>query len=148
MLQQNGATPLPEFFVGKTITNERITNFMENKHGILSEALGKPETKAIWYSRDHVAKWLFELDKAGADGMRVYFGAYGENDTYANQLCLQMVLTIANPSTGGHNDITIEDATDFTDRSIEPGKTGSKDRDLNTGSPCPPICDGGMDFPQ
>lgn len=149
MLQENGATPLFESFVGKAVTNERVKRFMQTKHGLLSNALGKPETKAIWFSRDHVANWLFEIDKAGADGMRIYFGAYGENDAYPGQLCLQMVLTTAHPVPGGHQDISIENAADFTARSIDNTSIIGKNRDLNTGSPCPPICDpGGMNFPE
>lgn len=148
MLQQNGATPLPAFFVGKTVTNDRITRFIQTKHGLLSDALGKTETRAVWYTRDHIAQLVEEMDRAGADGMRIYFGAQGENDPYPGQLCLLMVLTNANTNTGGHNDITIEDATDFQSRSLLDSGDGARKRDFNTGSPCPPICDTGMNYPQ
>jgi hypothetical protein len=148
MLQQTGATPLPSFFVGKSITNNRIKLYMETKHGLLSEALGKTETKAIWYSRDHVAQWLSEIDKAGADGMRIYFGAQLDNEDYAGQLCLLMVLTMGNSQAGIHTDITIEDADDFEARSLPVTEGQTHTRDFNTGSPCPPICNNGMNFPQ
>jgi len=148
MLQQNGAAPLPSFFVGKTITNDRITRFMDTKHGLLSEALGSPETKAIWYSRDHVSQWLEELDRAGADGMRIYFGAQGETDDYPGQLCLLMVMTTANTQSGGHTDIKLEDAPDFQARDLQPTGGKAVTRDFNTGSPCPPLCEPGMGFPE
>lgn len=137
MLQQNGATPLPFFFVGKTLTNQRISNFLATKHAILSEGLGKTDTKSVWYTRDHIAQLLEEMNRSGADGLRVYFGAYGENETYSGQLCLLMVMTEPKGQTGGHKDITIEDAADFQARSIDENRT----RDFNVGSPCPPICD-------
>jgi hypothetical protein len=146
MLQQGGATPLPNFFVGKTITNNRVTQFMATKHGLLSDALGKTETRAIWYSRDHVEQWLQEIDKAEGDGLRVYFGAYSENEDYAGQLCLLMVVTQANTSNGSHTDITIEDAPDFEARAFKAGN--GRNRDFNIGSPCPPICDEGIGFPE
>jgi hypothetical protein len=148
MLQQNGAVPMPSFFVGKTVTNNRVRRFIETKHQLLSDALGKAETKAIWYSKDHVAQWLSEIDKAGADGMRIYFGAQGEEEDYPGQLCLLMVLTKANPQTGGHVDFTVENASDFEARSFGTNEQEHRKRDFNTGSPCPPICDEGMGFPQ
>jgi len=145
MLKQNGAPQMPEFFVGKAITSERITRFLQTKHPLLSNALGRPDTKSIWYSREHVAQWLSEIDKAGGDGMRIYFGAQGEQEAYPGQLCLLMVLTVSNPQTGGHTNITVEDATDFVDRSLSPEGEEVISRDFNTGSPCPPICDGDGD---
>ena len=140
MLNQNGATQLPEFFVGKTITKERIQRFQETKHVLLSDDLGKAETKSIWYSRQHVSQWLSEIDKAGGDGMRIYFGVQGEQETYPGQLCLLVVLTVPNPQTGGHKEISVEDAIDFQDRSMSPEEAEEYCRDFNTGSPCPPIC--------
>ncbi|MBO9573378.1 MAG: hypothetical protein J7497_14395 [Chitinophagaceae bacterium] len=142
MLNQNGAPQMPEFFVGKTITGERIARFIQTKHALLSNALGKPDTKFIWYSRNHVAQWLSEIDRAGGDGMRVYFGAQGEQEAYPGQLCLLMVLTMADPLTGGHTNITVEDAPDFIDRQLTPEEVEAIHRDFNTGSPCPPLCDG------
>ncbi len=145
MLQENGASPLPFFFVGKSTTNDRITRFMNSKHALLSNAMGKPETRAIWYSRDHIAQLLTEIDNAGGDGMRIYFGEHSSTEDYPGQLCLLMVLTKQQGSS--HKDITIEDSNNFSARSLE--MTDGKTRDFNCGSPCPPICDEeGMDFPQ
>ncbi len=148
MLQQNGATPVPSFFVGKSITNDRVSRFISGKHALLSDDLGSTKTKAIRYSRDHVAQWLSEIDKAEADGMRIYFGTQSETDDYPGQLCLLMVMTKPNTESGGHSDITIEDAPDFEARSLPSDPAAPRKRDFNTGSPCPPICDPGMDFPQ
>jgi len=144
MLQQNNAQPLPFFFVGKTITNQRIANFQGSKHPLLSDAIGKPETKAIWYTRDHITQLLSEMSNADADGLRIYFGTYGEGENYPGQLCLLMVMTQAGEN-GSHVDISIEDATDFQARSLDV----TNPRDFNVGSPCPPICDViGMEYPQ
>lgn len=143
MLEQNGATSLPFFFVGKTITNQRIQRFAATKHQLLSENLQKQDTKAIWYTKDHIELLLEEMKKAEADGLRIYFGAYGENENYSGQLCLLMVMTTAGPN-GSHVDITIEDAPDYQARSIDEDRP----RDFNVGSPCPPICDEGIDYPK
>ena len=137
MLQQNGARPLPFFFVGKTLTNERILRFAQTKHPVLSEKISKPDTRSIWYTKEHITFLLEEMEKANADGLRIYFGAYGEKDTYNGQLCLLMVMTKPDELTGGHSDITLEDQPDFQLRSAE----GNTPRDFNVGSPCPPMCD-------
>lgn len=143
MLQQDGAKALPFFFVGKTITNERILRFKKTKHNLLSNAMGKTETQAVWYTKEHIAHLLEEMNRADADGLRIYFGTYGENDAYSGQLCLLMVMTQA--AGNAHKDITVEDAPDFQARSID----GVKPKDFNVGSPCPPICDEeGMEFPK
>lgn len=118
MLKQNGARPLPFFFVGKTLTNERILRFAQTKHPVLSEKISKPDTRSIWYTKEHITFLLEEMEKANADGLRIYFGAYGEKDTYSGQLCLLMVMTKPDELTGGHSDITLEDQPDFQLRSV------------------------------
>lgn len=148
MLQSNGARPLPPFFIGQQITQDRIDRFVQEKHPLLSNAIGKPDTKAIWYSRDHVAQWLSEIDKNGADGMRVYFGTQGDTEDYPGQTCLLMVLTKKDEVTGVHTDFTIEEEADFNDRSINKNEDSNLKRDFNTGAPCPPICGTGVSFGQ
>lgn len=143
MLKQDQARPLPFFYVGRKVTKQRVAKFLKTKHVLLSKELNKPETKAVWYTRDHISLLLEEMDHAGADGLRIYLGAYEEHENYSGQLCLLMVMTKANLKTGGHMDITVEDASDFQSRSID----NTSPRDFNVGSPCPPICDEeGMEF--
>lgn len=166
--------PLPEIFVGKEVINQRVRNFLQSKHPILSQALseaGAPreETRSIWYSRDHIATWVDEMDLMEADGMRVYLGAYGEEEAPApGQLCLLMVLTRAASDGNVHADIILEDETGYDQRqqtarkrSMENGLTqggltggdlfagAGLPREYNYGSPCPPVCNGqGPAFPQ
>ena len=144
MLKQDAARPLPYFYVGTTITNERVSRFSQSKHALLSEKLGKPDTKAVWYTKEHIAQLLQEMEHAGADGLRIYLGEYGEDENYSGQLCLLMVMTKETEGIGAQSDITIEDAPDFQARSVD----GQKPRDFNVGSPCPPICNLGMAYPK
>jgi hypothetical protein len=136
MLQENAARPLPYFYVGTTITNDRVARFSNNKHALLSEQLGKPDTKSVWYTKEHIAQLLSEMEHADAGGLRIYLGEYGEEENYSGQLCLLMVMTKDEENSGVQLDITIEDAADFQARSID----NKKSRDFNVGSPCPPIC--------
>jgi hypothetical protein len=149
--------PLPPIFVGKDIINQRVKLFMQNKHPLLSEALtagGTPreETRTIWYSKEHVATWLNEMELMNADGMRVYFGAYGnEENRPVGQMCLLMVLTRAGADGQSHKDIILEREPDFDtrvqaglsrSRSFGDGNDEGKPREYNYGAPCPPICAG------
>lgn len=140
MLKSDGAQALPFFFVGKTTTKARIARYAETKHPVLSREMNKPDTKSIWYTKEHISFLLDEMNNADADGLRIYFGAYGEQENYSGQTCLLMVMTKPGEQTG-HIDISVEDEPDFQARSVD----GSGRRDFNVGNPCPPMCDDGDD---
>lgn len=148
--------PLPPIFISEAITQQRIARYAANKHPLLSNALVvggnfKDDTKSIWYSKEHIETWLDEINYSNADGMRIYFGEYGQEDgAFAGQLCLIMVTTRLNTVTGGHEDIVLENEPDFADRLevYEQNQSVSKDcsdnleseKGYNYGAPCPPIC--------
>jgi hypothetical protein len=148
----NSPKPLPFFFIGRDMSAARITNYLQQKHPLLSGALGKDETKNIWYSREHIAKLLEEIDHAGGDGLRVYFGAYeADRELAAGQLCLIMVPTRSANINGNdvHEDVLLEEQSDFAARSSvekdiilmpDDSPLFGTDKDFNVGSPCPPEC--------
>ena len=159
MLSQTTSRPLPAIFIGKDLIVKRIKRYLQNKHPLLSQDLSKDgtpreETRSIWYSREHVATWLEEMDHYQADGIRVYFGAYGDNEEGRppGQLCLLMVPTRQGDNNMIHNDIILEEEPDFAQRQqsgTQPRTRGLGDdllttkprtREYNYGSPCPPVC--------
>jgi len=156
--------PLPAIFIGKESINNRVNNYLSNKHPLLRNAQKaisdeREETKTIWYSREHIETWLNEMNLLNADGMRIYFGAYGEEDTdVAGQLCLLMVLTRTAENSTTHDDIIYENEPDFADRSAETNSRSINEdglegegnpKEFNYGSPCPPICrDQNPSFPE
>ncbi len=144
--------PLPVFYVGKQVTKDRIKNFQDIKHPLLSQALGKQDTKCIWYAKEHFAKLLEEIEQVNGDGMRIHFGMYEEGHQFEGQLCL--LFTATREKTIGndvvHTNVFLENEPDFEDRSSLPrdfpgfpGDEPGNIRDFNYGSPCPPLCDGG-----
>jgi hypothetical protein len=140
--------PLPFFFVGQTLVNQRSADFISQKNNLLSEALGKPDTRTIWYSREHIAGLLDEIDHAGGDGLRVAFGMYEPGHQFEGQLCLVMNPTRAVPEGDAvlHQVVILENEPDFAARSAveKSGLFGGllgKKKGFNLGSPCPPICD-------
>lgn len=143
--------PLPFFFVGKAVTNDRIKNYADNKHPLLSTAIGKPDTKNIWYSKEHIAKLLEEINLVdGGDGIRIHIGMYESSHEFAGQTCLLMTTTkeVISGETITHQDIFIEEQPGFSERSALPRAIAfpgndplSQKKDFNYGSPCPPRCE-------
>lgn len=151
--------PLPFFYVGNQVAADRISRFKNQKHNLLSQSLGKPDTRSIWYSKDHFVKLLEEIEFAGGDGIRISFGMYEEGHEFAGQLCLLFNSTRARVAGNMlvHSTVILENEPDFTERSSLPREiihfpgdgTTTDIRDFNLGSPCPPRCededDGGDD---
>ncbi|MVT11044.1 hypothetical protein [Chitinophaga tropicalis] len=143
--------PLPFFYVGKKLSADRITRFQKQKHNLLSQALGKPDTRSIWYSKEHFVKLLEEIEFAGGDGIRIHFGMYEEGHQFAGQLCLLFTSTrekmVGNAVT--HSNVILEHEANYAERaSLErevilfPGDGSVEDiKDFNLGLPCPPRCD-------
>ena len=119
MSNQGSITPLPFFFVGKEKTEERVENYESKKRSLLSTALGKPETKNIWYSKEHIAKLLEEVELAGGDGLRIHFGMYEAGHEFEGQLCLLMTTTreVKIGESVVHQNVVMEDEPGFTERS-------------------------------
>jgi hypothetical protein len=141
--------PLPFFYVGKQMSKERITRFKNQKHNLLSQALGKPDTRSIWYSKEHFTKLLEEIDFAGGDGIRIQFGMYEAGHEFEGQTCLLFNTTRESiiGTVISHVNVVLENEPDYLDRSSLPreiisfpgGQIGDI-RDFNLGSPCPPSC--------
>jgi hypothetical protein len=107
--------PLPFFFLSSTTIITRITNYLNLKYKVLSETIGKQETKCIWYSKEHIIQLLEEIEAVNGDGVRFYLGSYeATNENSPNQLCLLMVTTRANQE--GHQDVILEEEANFNDR--------------------------------
>ena len=137
--------PLPFFFVGKEVTEQRKINFTTHKHPVLTQQLGREDTRSIWYTREHIAKLLEEIDAAQGDGIRLYFGAYETGHEFAGQLCLVMNVTRERNVAGSisHINVVQEDEPSFATRSQQERSTnvlGGSIKDYNFGSPCPPRC--------
>jgi hypothetical protein len=158
MLNHQTVKPLPDIFIGKELLDSRVARYLTRKHPVLSKQLSgdgpyREDTRSVWYTREHVESWLEEIRHLNADGMRVYFGAYGDNEEGRppGQLCLLMVMTRSDGSGRLHGDIILEDESDFEARlqgarskALDPGagilSQTSIPKEYNYGAPCPPIC--------
>jgi hypothetical protein len=150
MPEQPPARPLPFFYVGKQEASQRIQKFLDDKHPLLTDAIGKTDTKSVWYSFQHIEELYKELVYLNADGLRLYYGAYDSQHEYSNQLCILMVPTFLNSSMK-HEDLILENSDDFIERLGGEENIGNteeiteliaKYKEFNYGSPCPPVCPG------
>ncbi|QEM09038.1 hypothetical protein [Mucilaginibacter rubeus] len=150
MENQKTLIPLPPFFVDNDVTTGRINEFASKKNLMLSQAIGKPDTKSIWYSKAHITQLLDEIERANGDGLRMYFGTYESGHRFEGQTCLLMYATraVRQGSHTIHSDVIPEHEHDFADRSSiardfseQVDSDPEKERGFNFGSPCPPLCD-------
>lgn len=137
--------PLPGTFIFKEEVNKRVTNYLNLKHPVLSNALGREDSKSAWYSLDQFEELMREMYYLNADGVRIYFGAYDNNDpNYPGMLTVIFVPTYLNEDTGKHTDVVIDDEQDFTQRcdsKTAVSMTRSIPKNLDTLGLCPPSCD-------
>ncbi|MBE5320121.1 hypothetical protein IM793_13215 [Pedobacter sp. MR2016-19] len=139
--------PLPLFFVSKAVLKNRVADYQKNKLPLLSKAIGKPETKSIWYTKDHIAKLLAEIEYVNGDGLRLYFGSYdAQHPSFAGQQCILMTVTREEfvGDSVRHINVFLEEQPGFEARisiTREFSANDSSERNFNFGSPCPPACD-------
>lgn len=142
-MSSRNAKPLPEIFIYKEQVDELVSNFLTNKHPLLSSPISKDESKSAWLSLEQFEQLVKEMYYQNADGVRVYFGAYSEtHPTYANQLTIVLVPTYLHPVSGRHTDIIIDNDADFYER-LEAEAKNAKHTDrknLDTFALCPPTC--------
>lgn len=147
MSRKRSAKPLPEIFIPKDVVNERVKTFMTNKHPQLSAAMGKPETRAAWYSLQQFEQLMREFYFLNADGLRIYFGAYGPDDLmYPDQMTVIFVPTYLDEATGKQKDIIIDDDDEYELRSLGTNGLFDTTKNLDTIGLCPPGCDDGGDL--
>lgn len=149
--------PLPFFYIGKDITVERINNYITQKHPILSLAIGKPDTKSIWYPKEYIVKLLEEIELASGDGIRIHLGMYEASHEFSGQICLLINSTRSEKTGAGvtQNNVILENEENFQERACLPRgtvilpdgpSTDGYKKDFNYGSPCPPRCDNPSKF--
>ena len=131
--------------VGKLVStnhvNTVVRNYKKERWIQNSKRIGKDDSLSVWYSVEELQEF-FELAKEhGADGIRMYFGAYSETHPeqplYAQRQTVVLVATKEKQTVGGEANKDIYINTD----------KGSSILAYNAGKMCPPFCieTGGFD---
>lgn len=141
-----GAKPLPGIFIPKEEVNNRVANYQANKHPLLSDAIQRPDTRSAWYSLEQFEELMREMYYLNADGLRIYLGAYDQNDpNYPGMTTVIFVPTYMDENSGNHTDIVIEEDQVFQERLEAAGSAkllGAARKNFDTIGLCPPSCGG------
>lgn len=124
--------------VGKQVDTKHVDNAMRNykqERWIQnSQRLGKEDSLSVWYSIEELEEFIAMSKEHGADGIKLYFGAYDKDYTeqplYAGRQTIVLVATKHKESESGFNNKDIYIQTE----------KGSSILAYNTGVICPPFC--------
>lgn len=111
-----------------------IKNYKRNRWVDNSKRLGKEDSLSVWYSIEELERFIEKSKEHGADGIKLYFGAYDhdykEQPLYAGRQTIVLVATKHKETDAGasNKDIYIN-----TER-------GATILAWNAGSVCPPFC--------
>lgn len=117
-----------------------IRNYKQERWVHNSKRLGKEDSLSVWYSIEELQEFMEMSKEHGADGIKVYFGAYAhdykENPLYAGRQTVVLVATKHKETMNGetNKDLYI------------PKDNGSVILAYNMGGLCPPYCGTGSDF--
>jgi hypothetical protein len=148
--------PKPAYLKPKASIAKEVAEYRTviKKQSVLSQIIGKEETKSIWFSFNQIQEMWEELiyqtvgNKKDVSGVRVYLTSYLSGSTFAKQMGIVFVLTenVGSAATPKHKDFFIEEQSDYRSRP-EPLVSAAELTmlGLDHGTPCPPDCSGGQD---
>jgi hypothetical protein len=125
-------------FVDARHVDELRENYRREKWVNNSKQLGKLDSLSVWYSLAELKEYLEAAESVGADGVRLYFGAYPSS--YPDNILLEGRLTVAFVATQQKRSVTGK--TENKDLYISTPK-GPEVIAFNFGSICPTSCPGG-----
>jgi hypothetical protein len=124
--------------VGKLVNtdhvNTAVRNYKKERWIHNSRRLGKEDSLSVWYSVEELEEFLATSKAHGADGIRMYFGAYDKNDApkpeYVGRQTIVLVATKLKETLRGSvtKDIYVN------------GEEGTTILAYNMGHLCPPFC--------
>ncbi|HEY0678012.1 MAG TPA: hypothetical protein VGD17_06990 [Chitinophagaceae bacterium] len=105
-----------------------------------SDRIGKEDSLSAWYSVEELEEFMETIKQHGADGIKIYFGAYPDNYTevpeYAGRQTVVLVATKRKQS--GNGGMIDKDIYTNTEK-------GSQILAYNMSKLCPPFCGGTRD---
>ncbi len=111
-----------------------IKNYKQQRWIHNSRRLGKEDSLSVWYSIEELECFIEKSKEHGADGIKLYFGAYDQNykeqPLYAGRQTIVLVATKHKVSESGESNKDIYVNTE----------KGSTILAWNAGSICPPYC--------
>ncbi len=120
--------------VGTDHVNTVVRNYKKERWVHNSRRLGKEDSLSVWYSIEELEEFMSIAKNHGADGIRLYFGAYDEENKeqplYAGRQTVVLVATKQKITEAGESNKDIYIQTE----------KGTTIMAWNLGSICPPFC--------
>ena len=130
--------------VGKQVNTKHvdtvIKNYKQERWVHNSKRLGKEDSLSVWYSIEELEEFIAKSKDHGADGIKLYFGAYDkdhkEQPLFAGRQTIALVATKHKVTPAGESNKDIYISTE----------NGSSILAWNAGNICPPYCGTKDDF--
>lgn len=124
--------------VGKQVNTDHVNtvikNYKKERWVHNSNRLGKEDSLSVWYSIEELEEFIAMSKDHGADGIKLYFGAYDkdykEQPLFAGRQTVALVATKHKITEAGESNKDIYIQTE----------EGSTIMAWNAGSVCPPFC--------
>ena len=121
--------------VGTDHVNTVVRNYKKERWVHNSQRLGKEDSLSVWYSIEELEEFIGIAKNNGADGIKLYFGAYDENykdePLYAGRQTVVLVATKHKITEAGESNKDLYVQTDKGTTTIMA---------WNAGAVCPPFC--------
>ena len=122
-------------FVNTEHVNSVIKNYKQERWVHNSERLGKEDTLSAWYSLEELEDFFAKAKEHGADGVRIYFGAYDKEyapqPLYAGRQTIVLVATQQKETKKGNVNKDVYINTENSTSILA----------YNLATICPPFCD-------
>lgn len=121
-------------FVDTAHVDNVISNYKKERWVHNSKRLGKEDSLSVWYSLEELEEFIAGAKDHGADGLRVYFGAYAEDFEERPMLAgRQTIVFVATKQKDSEDPLSNKDI-------YVSGEKGNTILAYNMGVPCPPLC--------
>jgi len=121
--------------VGTDHVNTVVRNYKKERWVHNSQRLGKEDSLSVWYSIEELEEFIGIAKNHGADGIKLYFGAYDENykdePLFAGRQTVVLVATKHKITEAGESNKDLYVQTDKGTTTIMA---------WNAGAVCPPFC--------
>src|SRR5690349_10788534 len=127
--------------VGKYVNNEHvdmvIRTYKQERWAQNSDRIGKEDSLSAWYSVEELENFIDVIKQHGADGLKIYFGAYPDDFTEVPEYAGRQTVVLV----GTKRKLTPKGGEVDKDIYLQTEK-GSQILAYNLSKICPPFCGG------
>lgn len=119
-----------------------LLNYKKTRWAFNSERIGKADSLSSWYTVDELLEFLQKAKMNGADGIRLYFGAYPKDFKKKPEYAERQTIVLA-----ATKNIFDENGSGIDKNIYINSANGAQILAYNAGRLCPPMCYGAIGEP-